>query len=99
MINSDVSLTTLQANLALSQKRGEPFTISSSDVASVLSAFLVGDISERDLVKWADFLDGNEDVEFEPNRMIPDVLFELSSPEINGRLEEQRARELLILMS
>jgi hypothetical protein len=99
MINSNYSVATLQSKVASAKSRGVEFTLLSSDVASILSAFLAGQISEEDVANWAEFFDGNDDVEFEPGKSIPDVLFELSSPEINGRLEVQRAQELLITLS
>ena len=60
---------------------------------------MAGSLTNQNVVEWADFFDVNEDVELESNVLLPDVLFELSSPEINGELDVDRAGKLVEILS
>jgi len=95
MNTSEFSLSALRSKLASSKEEGIPLFLSRSDIARALTAFLAGEIDENEVADWAEFYDANEAVEFESDAAIPEVLFDLSSPEINGRLDKARAREWL----
>lgn len=95
MAESEFSLDVLHAKLAAAKEAGQSLLLSSSDVARALNAFLAGEITKEEIADWAEFYDANDGVEFETNEAIPDVIFGISSPEINGWLDDARARELL----
>lgn len=95
MADSQFSLDVLHAKLATAKEAGQSLLLSSSDVARALNAFLAGEITKEEIADWAEFYDANDGVEFEANEAIPNVIFGISSPEINGWLDDARARELL----
>lgn len=98
MASFKFDLDRLRSSLVALKEAGELLPLSIAEVAGVLSAFVVGEISKEEIADWAEFYDGNEDVVLESDDLIPDVLFELSSPEINGWLQEVRARELISML-
>lgn len=66
-------------------------------VADILSEFLRGKITASDLQNWASDVELREQIEYEPvdAKIIADVLFELSTPEIYEPLTVDRGRFLL----
>ena len=64
------------------------------DVAAVLRRYLQGELSGHDVREWAEAIECRDDLDTSSG-MIQDLLFHLSTPEINGPLNESRARELL----
>lgn len=96
MIASKFSIESLRSIVSVAMERdGKSFMLTHSMVIEVLEAFIAGSIGKQDVAEWAEFFDVNEDVELESDALLPDVLFELSSPEINGGLDVDRARELV----
>jgi len=98
MTSSKLSIETLHSLVSASTGPGKNFVLNISAVIEVLQAFIAGTINSQNVAEWADFFDVNEDVELESDVLLPDVLFELSSPEINGELDVDRARELVMLL-
>jgi hypothetical protein len=72
----------LQDQVRAARLRGEQYILS-------------GELSKEALAEWAEFFDANEDVDFEPERLV-DIVFEMSSPEINEWMDDERARDLLL---
>jgi hypothetical protein len=66
-------------------------------VTMVPNRYLSRDLSQETIAQWADALEGRDDVGYD--KRIADVLSELASPEINGALTPERARELIALLS
>lgn len=99
MPNSEFSVSLLNSKLASSREAGIPILLARSDVKKALNAFLAGEITKEEIADWAEFYDANDYVEFETNELIPDVIFEISSPEINGWLDEDRAKGWLSLLT
>lgn len=98
MTSSKFSIETLHSLVSASTGSGKSFVLNVSAVIEVLQAFIAGTLNSQNVAEWADFFDVNEDVELESDVLLPDVLFELSSPEINGELNVDRARELVVLL-
>lgn len=102
-MNSDsiYSLSALKSRWSAAKSNGEMLLLSRSEVIALLSDYEAGAISAETVSEWAEFFDGNEDVEFEPEAegLLPDILFELASPEINGDLTADRAKSLKMLLS
>lgn len=99
MTLSKISLEALRSMVSAAKSSGEYFVLNRSDVVQVLQAFVDGLLTTESVVEWAEFFDVNDDVELEPDVSMPDILFELSSPEINGELDVRRARELIAILS
>lgn len=91
------SLQSLRARLFEARARNESLELKASEAIDVLSAFQAGAIDGPAVAAWAEFFDGNEDVDFEQGfeDVMPDMLFELASPEINGELTPARASVLM----
>ena len=58
-----------------------------------LDAFLDGNVSAAEVHEWAEGYDANDNIEFEVEAL-KDVVFELTSPEINGALSVARAARI-----
>ncbi|WP_396614776.1 hypothetical protein ACHZ97_09670 [Lysobacter soli] len=98
MPRSEFSLPTLRSLLAASRESGVPLVLSIADIIKALSAFVAGEMTREEIADWADFYDANDDVTFADDESVPDVIFEVANPEINGWLDEPRAREILVLL-
>jgi hypothetical protein len=94
MKQSKLSVSTLHASLVASRSLGRKLFLSVSDLEEALTAFLRGEISKEEIADWAEFYDANDDVVFETDEIMSTVLFEISSSDINGWLDEERAEEL-----
>ncbi|GGA40373.1 hypothetical protein [Dyella nitratireducens] len=99
MTASKFSIETLRSLVSAATVSGKDFVLNRSAVIEVLQAFIAEAVSSQNVAEWADFFDVNEDVELESDALLPDVLFELSSPEINGELDVDRARKLVLILS
>jgi hypothetical protein len=66
-------------------------TLTTSDVVAVLDRFLAGELTEAQVVEWADRHEYQEYVE---DAAVASALFELATPEINGSLTHERVREI-----
>jgi hypothetical protein len=99
MTASRFSIETLSSTVSAATVSGKNFLLNHSAVIEVLQAFITGSVTSQNVAEWANFFDVNEDVELESDLLLPDVLFELSSPEINGELDVDRARKLVEILS
>lgn len=71
--------------------------VSRQAVRNVLNRAIRAEVAQTDVVAWANALEALDRVEYEQpfKADIADVLFVLSSPEINGPLTPDRYRSLL----
>lgn len=69
-------------------------TVGPAEVNRVLRYFLDGSMSATEVERWAETVEGRDDISFEPREVI-DTIFVLSNPEIAGPLTANRAGELL----
>lgn len=99
MSTASTPLSLLRAEVLSATARHGRLLVTSSATIDVLKAFKNGQVSSKDVAEWAEFIDANEDVDLEENSHLPDVFFELSSPEINGLLDVKRATEIISLLS
>jgi lysyl-tRNA synthetase class II len=99
MKKSKFSVSTLHESLVASRSLGRKLFLSISDLEEALTAFLRGEISKEEIADWAEFYDANDDVVFETDEIMSTILFEISSPDINGWLDEARAEELRLSLT
>lgn len=99
MNKEDFSVERIRSHVDSTKKAGRTHLITCLMVRCAIRAWLDGIISNEQLSEWADFIDANEDVELESDEVMPDVIFELASPEINGWPDQSRALELLDLLN
>jgi hypothetical protein len=76
---------------------GEPVTLTSRHIASIVNRFLSGELSSSDIERWANLIEGRDDVDFEKEHQgwIGMVVHELANPILTEPLTVSRARELL----
>lgn len=70
-------------------------TLSPATVIEVLDRYLSGDVSAREIEKWAKGIEVREDIAFPPlfDTVLKELFFELAHPEINRPLTPETARE------
>lgn len=93
------SVDVLRSDVAAAKAQGRILMLTNASVVEAIRAFSEDLISKEELANWADFFDVNEDIELESDVVLPDVLFELASPEINGWPDEIRAAQLVTLLT
>ncbi len=74
----------------------EPIVLDMPDIYNAISLFLTKKISHWELNKWAEVLEGNEQIDYAKTNTneIADILFYLSSPEINN-FDEEHCRQII----
>jgi hypothetical protein len=68
-----------------------------SDVIAVLERYLAGALEASQVERWADAIEGREDIEFAPGKeeILSKVLFRLSTPEITEVLTRELALRIV----
>ncbi len=68
-----------------------------ADIKRVLQAYAEGRCGEDFVERWADAVEGRDDIGYElmHNLRMKEILFQLSNPDIEGRLTKAAARNLL----
>ena len=71
--------------------------LSCSDVVAVLELHLAGALDASQVERWADAVEGREDIEFAPGQeeVLSEVLFRLSTPEITEVLTDELAMRIV----
>ena len=64
-------------------------------IIRALEMFLAGDLDASELERWADAIEGRDDIEYDPScsSVVADFLFDASTPQLNGVFTEDRAAE------
>jgi hypothetical protein len=77
-----------------------PLLVSRQTLARLVERFEVAALTESELSCLAEALDVAEEVQYEPGYedLVGQVLFDLSSPEINGPLTQSKCAELLSVL-
>jgi hypothetical protein len=76
-------------------------TLMAIDVASVLQRHIKLEISTEEVLRWANYLEGREDIDFEPSKKhkIQEILHELANPFLTQELTTNRAEELVQMVT
>lgn len=74
-------------------------SLTSDHVRSVLNRFLTGEISADAVEAWADTIEMRDDISFEAGDKTNDAIFVLANPEINQKLDNYLAAEILANVS
>lgn len=71
--------------------------VTRNDLVRVLNAYLNGDLTARDWGRWADALEGRDDIGFDEgsDELIKEFIFESATPELFEPLTPQLARRWL----
>jgi hypothetical protein len=93
---SDNLIAELRGKLSLVHG-GDRLLLSRKTVALAINRFLGGEINEEELVAWANLLETEDRVCYEPGheKTIADVVFQVASPEINAPLVRSTCEALL----
>lgn len=76
---------------------GAMFVLKKEHIKNVLSLFLESSISKQAVYRWADFFEMRDDVDYPESeyQILQKTIYELATPELEGDLDENRAREIL----
>ena len=76
---------------------GQPVELTSQHLIKVLNTFIDGKMSANDVEKWANLVEGREDISFESasKKLIEQVMHELANPVITTPLDKNRAKKLI----
>lgn len=91
------ALGALISSLGLRMRCKDPIcTLTLADVKNALDRFLNFQLPEDELVYWADSLELNPCVLYDPGfeEIIANLLFRISSPEINGAITLDEMRQI-----
>ena len=74
-----------------------PLIVSRRTLQTALQRSFTGQIDIDDLISWANMLELSDEVQYEPGfeTLVADVLFCVSTPELNGPLDLVKCRELI----
>lgn len=99
LLNFSVSVGELKQSLAQLDWDSESVTdtLKLSHVASVLARCADKSLSFNDVETWANFIEGREDICFDPSRetTIAEIVYELANPLLTTELTLQRTDELI----
>jgi hypothetical protein len=75
----------------------ELVTVTAADVRSILQRYVAGALSEDDLTRWAEILEGRTDIALDPvhQEALGMVVFTLANPDINTRMKPEAAKALI----
>jgi len=68
--------------------------ISTEDFANILRRSINNEIDFETLTNWANAIECRDDLEF-TNEEVPEIIFELANPEINGVITKERLNEII----
>lgn len=95
LVKLNVPISTIEAALKNMEWDSDValVTLRVADVRSVLDRYASGELSDQDIERWANLIEGREDIELEESAKEP--LFELANPELTQHLSKARAFDLL----
>ena len=75
----------------------ELMTVTPADVRSILQRYVAGALSEDDLTRWAEIIEGRDDIALDPvhQEALGMVVFTLANPDINTRMTPEAAKALI----
>jgi hypothetical protein len=74
---------------------GLPVVLTMAHIKHALQRRIDEDITAKDLEIWADLVEGRPGIEYEDEEQCSDLLFRLSTPEINQPLSVESCRHIL----
>lgn len=77
-----------------------PFLLGITSLRDALQLCVNGELRPEDLTAWASDVELNEQIEYDAkhNKAIATVLFQISSPEVNGTIDRERCLELITIL-
>ena len=75
----------------------ETILVSRTTLRNVLQRVLASELNEVEVMSWANVVEAADAIQYEQSfaQIVTGIVFELSSPEINGRLTPEKCRQLL----
>lgn len=83
--------TSLHALTELARDSSEVWTIEKQHVLSILSRFERNDIASNDVEAWANAIETRNDIDYDRESAVWDVLYELANPTLTEPLTRERA--------
>ncbi len=80
---------------------GEPVLLRKEHIAHALNCFVDGIITAGDLEVWAELIEGRPGIDFETSAEdeLSEILFQISTPEINGPVSIEKCQRMLEQLS
>jgi hypothetical protein len=80
---------------------GVPVLLERKHLVRALQKYLGGELMAADIEKWANGIEGREDIDFEEQYegVIDETLYELANPLLTMQLEKLRAQALIVELS
>lgn len=80
---------------------GEGIEMTTSHLAGALQRYLRGEVSEAEIERWANQIEGRDDVRIEAcsAKVIEEILYELANPLLTRPFDRIRAAQLLSSLS
>lgn len=95
LINGDLSLLEKELSSYPWDIEEPLILLKKNDFATLFKKCLVGKITFKNIVKWANLIECREDIAFEPD-ILQEYIFEIANPEINGELTIERVKEIIL---
>lgn len=75
----------------------ESVTVAAADVRTLLQRYVAGALSQDDLTRWAEIIEGRDDIALDPvhQEALGMVVFTLANPDINTRMTPEAAKALI----
>jgi hypothetical protein len=75
----------------------ESVTVAAAEVRSILQRYVAGALSEDDLTRWAEIIEGRDDIALDPvhQEALAMVVFTLANPDSNTRMTPAAAKALI----
>jgi hypothetical protein len=75
----------------------EVVTVTAAEVRSMLQRYAAGALSEDDLTRWAQLIEGRDDIALDPvhQEALGMIVFTLANPDINTRMTPEAAKALI----
>lgn len=80
---------------------GLPFELKRAHIIHVLKRYLVGELNADEVGRWANMLEGRDDICFESGSegRLDRAIYELANPYLTAPLDEMRANNLVEILS
>ncbi|MCP4745553.1 MAG: hypothetical protein GY874_05335 [Desulfobacteraceae bacterium] len=70
-------------------------------IKAVLTRFLKGELTKREVEDWANLIECREDLDFDPDCSdeLSEIIYQLANPELEGELSYKKCIEIIDLIS
>lgn len=101
LIDFSINIESLTQNLSSidwDYEPKKPIYLKISDIQSVLERYYIGEVSIKELIDWANLIEGRESLTYleDESNKINDLIFYIANPEINYSLDKNVINKILL---